>query len=120
MWFKLNFESMRIIFVCKENKNNDFIQQYLLFPVSLDAYLRQYHKWVAAESVLLCFLCTQKVFIKLRLNHWAHMEYFNNILTTFLGLERVSCVAVNAGSESLICVPKMNEGLACLEWNEGE
>ncbi len=29
------FEAMRILFVCKENKNNDFIQQFLLFHVSL-------------------------------------------------------------------------------------
>ncbi len=56
------------------------------------------------------------------------MDYFNNVLTTFLGLERVSCVAVYAGSESswisskniLICVPKMNEGLTGLERHEGE
>ncbi len=33
-------------------------------------------------------------FIKLRLNHWCHMDYFNNVLTTFLGLERVSSVAI--------------------------
>ncbi len=28
------------------------------------------------------------------------MDYFNNVLTTFLGLEHGSCVAVYAGSES--------------------
>ncbi len=28
------------------------------------------------------------------------MDYFNNVLTTFLGLERVSCIGVYAGSES--------------------
>ncbi len=39
-------------------------------------------------------------FITLRLNHWCHMDYFNDILTTFLGLERGNCVAVYAGSES--------------------
>ncbi len=39
-------------------------------------------------------------FIKLMLNHWCHMNYFNDVLTTFLGLERVSCFAVYAGSES--------------------
>ncbi len=39
-------------------------------------------------------------FIKLRLNYWCHMDYFNVVLTTFLGLERVSCVAVYTGSES--------------------
>ncbi len=39
-------------------------------------------------------------FIKLRLNYWCHMDYFNDVLTTFLCLELVSCVAVYAGSES--------------------
>ncbi len=39
-------------------------------------------------------------FIKLRLNHWCHMDYFNDVLTTFLGLERGSCISVYAGSES--------------------
>ncbi len=56
------------------------------------------------------------------------MEYFNNVLTIFLGLGRVSCVAVYTGLEStqisskniLICVPKMNNGLKGLEWHEGE
>ncbi len=33
-------------------------------------------------------------FIKLQLNPWCHMDYFNDVLTTFLGLERVSCIAV--------------------------
>ncbi len=28
------------------------------------------------------------------------MDYFNDVLTTFLGLEFGSCIAVNAGSES--------------------
>ncbi len=42
------------------------------------------------------YFCAQKYscsFIKLRLNHWCHMDYFNNVLTTFLGLEHVSCIA---------------------------
>ncbi len=26
-------------------------------------------------------------FITLWLNHWCHMDYLNNVLTTFLGLE---------------------------------
>ncbi len=30
-------------------------------------------------------------FIKLRLNHWCHMDYFNDVLTTFRGLEHVRC-----------------------------
>ncbi len=52
---------------------------------------------------LFCFLCAKKYscsFIKLRLNHWCHKDYFNDVLTMFLGLERGSCAAVYAGSES--------------------
>ncbi len=64
-------------------------------------------------------------FIKLRLNYWCHMDYFNDILTTFLGLEHVSCVAVYGASESSRIsskksVPEMNEGLTGLERHEGE
>ncbi len=45
------------------------------------------------------------------------MDYFNDVLTNFLGLECGSCAAVYAGTEIsrmlskiLICVPKMNKG----------
>ncbi len=55
------------------------------------------------------------------------MHYFNDVLTTFLGLERVSCVAVYAGQKALglyknvlIFVQKLNEGLTGLERHEGE
>ncbi len=75
------------------------------------------------------------------------MDYFNDVLTTFLGLECGSSMAVYAGSESsrisskiffiivfyfllyllyiciflyIICVPKMNKGLTGLERHEGE
>ncbi len=54
------------------------------------------------------------------------MDYFNNVLTTFLGLERVGSIAVCGWSESsvfikniLICVPKMIVGLKGLERYEG-
>ncbi len=39
-------------------------------------------------------------FITLRLSHYCHMDYYNDVLTTLLGLEDVSCIAVYAGSES--------------------
>ncbi len=39
-------------------------------------------------------------FISLSLNQWCHMDYYINVLTTFLGLERISCVAVYAGMKS--------------------
>ncbi len=52
------------------------------------------------------------------------MDYFNDVLATFLSLDRVRILAVYMGaSESsrnslkiiLICVPKMNKGLTGLE-----
>ncbi len=44
-------------------------------------------------------MCSRS-FTTLRLNHWSHMDYFNDVLTTFLGLEHGSCVAVYGESES--------------------
>ncbi len=53
------------------------------------------------------------------------MDYFNDVLT-FLGLERVSCIAVcrvrklsDFIKNILICVPKVNKGLTGLE-QQGE
>ncbi len=50
------------------------------------------------------------------------MDYFINVLTTFLGLERVSSVAVwmvrklsDFIRNILISVPKMNKGLSGLD-----
>ncbi len=39
-------------------------------------------------------------FVKLRLNPWCHMDYFTNLLATFLDLDRVRTLAVYGGSES--------------------
>ncbi len=36
------------------------------------------------------------------------MDYFNAVLTTFLGLERVSCVAVYAESEKSLILLKIS------------
>ncbi len=47
------------------------------------------------------------------------MDYFNDVLTTLLDLNRVRILAVY-GKNILICVPKMNEGLTGLERHEGE
>ncbi len=56
------------------------------------------------------FLCTKKTKItlfnnffssvSLWLNHWCHMDYFIDVLTTFLGLDRGSWVDLYGGSES--------------------
>ncbi len=52
---------------------------------------------------------------------------YYNVLTTFLGLERGSCISVYGRvrklsdfiKNNLICVPKMNKGLTGLERHEG-
>ncbi len=59
-------------------------------------------KWLN-KVIIFVFFAHKKYsrsFIKLRLNHWCHMDYFNDVLTTLLGLECVSCVAVYGGSGS--------------------
>ncbi len=56
------------------------------------------------------------------------MDYFTDVLTTFLCVDRGNIVAVygrvrelsDSIKNILICVPKMNEGLTGLEQHEGE
>ncbi len=52
------------------------------------------------------------------------MDHFTDVLATFLNLDRGNYMSVRDLSDSikniLICVPKMNEGLMCLERSEGE
>ncbi len=66
-------------------------------------------------------------FVKLQLNSWCHMDYFTDLLATFLDLDCVNYIAVYGRVREisecikniLICVPKMNEGLTGLEGHEG-
>ncbi len=56
------------------------------------------------------------------------MDYFNDVLATFLSLDHVRILAVCGRVRELsefiknilICVPKINEGLMGLERHEGE
>ncbi len=55
------------------------------------------------------------------------MDYFSDLLATFLDVDRVNSIAVyrsdssqDASKNTLICVPKMNGGLTGLERHEGE
>ncbi len=41
-------------------------------------------------------------FVKLRLNHWCHMDYFNDVLTMFLDLDRVRILAVYGRVKELL------------------
>jgi len=67
------------------------------------------------EAIILVFF-EHKISLASKNYGWRHMDYFNNVLTTFLGLERGGSLAVNI----LICIPKMSKGLTGLEWHEGE
>ncbi len=56
------------------------------------------------------------------------MDYFTNVLATFLDLDRINYIAVYGGVRELtgciknilICVLKLNKGLTGLERYEGE
>ncbi len=56
----------------------------------------------------------------------SHMDYVNDVLNTFLGLELVLLSVRESESSQipskniLICVPKMNQGLMDLERHKGE
>ncbi len=52
--------------------------------------------WIEFKIVFFAHKKYSCSLIKLRLNHWCHMDYFNDVLTTYLGLERVNFVAVYA------------------------
>ncbi len=80
-----------------------------------------------AEVVIFVLFVHKKYsrsFVKLRLNSWCHMNYFNDVFTTSLSLDRVRIRAVCGGVRELsdcirnifICVLKMNEGLTGLGW----
>ncbi len=54
-------------------------------------------------------------FIKLRLTHWSHMDYFNDVPTTFLGLERVRSYWISSKISSIVFQRWMKA--LCL-WND--
>ncbi len=41
-----------------------------------------------------------RIFVKFRLNPWCHMDYFTDLLATFLCVDRGNILAVYGGSES--------------------
>ncbi len=54
--------------------------------------------WI--KFVFFAYKKYSRSFVKLRLNPWCHMDYFTDLFTTFLNLDRVWTLAVYAGSES--------------------
>ncbi len=101
----INWYPVLNLFVCKEMHCGTFVngggdwpvreEIIRLFKILLN-YLIFYfilaHKKYSGSFIKLLINCY--FYIKKRLNHWCHMDYFNDDFTTLLGLERVSCVAV--------------------------
>ncbi len=79
------------------------------------------------NKVIFVFFAQKKYscsFVKLWLNQWWHMDYFNDVLATFLSLDHVRNLAVYGRDRELseflenilICIQKMNNGLKPLGW----
>ncbi len=80
------------------------------------------------HSHYFCFLCAQKVLSYLRKITVELLDYFTDVIATFLGLGtfQLCCGLCRDGKLSdcikniLICVPKMNGGLTGFERREGD
>ncbi len=84
---------------CAQSKQNETTLCYSCERVSNTDTEK---KKLSNEVIIFVFFVHKKYSqrcLTLWLNHWCHMDYFNDVLT-FLGFERVSCVAFYAGSES--------------------
>ncbi len=102
--------------MCKENKNHDLILQFFSSKSPSSAIMES----TTLQSPVEC-IC-----IPLLVNKAPSMEYFTDVLTTFLclGTFQLHCrlCRVRKLSDFIknICVLKMNEGLSDLEQHEGE
>ncbi len=76
------------------------------------------------NKVIFVFFAHKKCsrsFVKLRLNPWCHMDYFNDVLLRNLRFWTLFIRELTEFIKNIfICVPKMNEGLMGLERHEGE
>ncbi len=86
----------------KENKNNDFIQQFLIFRISFRRMFMRVSRHMRVHSSAYKQGTehpgsTSECRLILQLNHWCHMDYFTDVLMIFLGLKCGSYTAVNAG-----------------------
>ncbi len=66
-------------------------------------YRVKWRRQLLNKVVILVFFAHKKYsqsFVKLRSNRWYHMDYLNDLLATFLSLDRVRTLGVYGGSES--------------------
>ncbi len=120
---------MRILFVHKENKNNDFIQQFLLFRDRLQCAFTRVPRCIGVHSSAckqgtahaFCFLCTQIIFVASKNYSWT-----TDVKWTILTMSLLPFWALNVSvallsmrvrklsdfiRNILICVSNMNKGL---------
>ncbi len=97
-WLNLNFMKLCEYFLC--TKKTKIMTLFNNFFSSMSVF-NTCSRYTTTRVVLL----TKEPALwrtKLQLNHWCYMDYFNDVLTTFLGLERVSYIAVYAGSQKAL------------------
>ncbi len=69
----------------------NYLQTLKLFFWTHGEDWQKRRNWLSRYFVFFADKKYSRSFIKLQLNHWCHMDYFN-VLTTFLALEHISCV----------------------------
>ncbi len=99
----------RILFARKEIKKNNVHVLWYSCERMVETDMKAKNCWI--KSLFFVFFAPLKYsrsFVKLMLNHWSHMDYFNDVLTTFLGLEcYVSVVLLSMeGQKALRLHPK--------------
>ena len=88
----------------------------------MNSWIKSLFLFVFAHKKYSCRL------INLRLSHYSHLDYFNDVFTNFSGMADIDFLAAYEGVSKLsdyiknilICVPKMNESRTGLEQHEGE
>ncbi len=124
---------MRILFVRKENHNNLIYSTILLPELPSSSNLESTPEPNQRNQCSLCSACVffahkkySRSFVKLRLNHWCHMDYCTDVLARFLDLGTLQlhcCIwRIREPSDLIkniwICFPKMKKGLTGLERHE--
>ncbi len=98
-WFNCNFTKLRDNFFAQRKQKNDIIQQFFTSASPSGAILESIMMHARAfHCIILVFFEHKKYsrsFIKWWLNHWCHMDYFNDILTTFMCRDCGSAVSLS-------------------------
>ncbi len=108
-------------------------KQRMLFCVSCVTRIRCFTLWFEWKQLMHVAQLTQnsirsRTFVKLQLNPWCHVDYFTDLLATFLDVDRGNYIAVYGRVRELseciknilICVLKTNKAFMGLERHAGK